>query len=258
MMEKRTKLRTALFSLIFFTTFIITYSARGGNDRFEQAKLYLDEGIRTYNEKLLQDAKEIFIQLANGNPSDYVYPYYVALNYLGLCDLKNFEMTKITSKSKKRSLKEERIALAEKGLIYADKSIELKDDYSESHRIKGTLIPNKISGMFSAMSLGRLAEEEINLALKFDRKNALAHIEIARKYLNKLAIAGGDIGKGITILNKVLKDNPELERGHLNLGIAYEKIGENEKAVNTFERLLDLNPENIEAKYYQDRLVSMK
>jgi hypothetical protein len=37
-----------------------------------------------------------------------------------------------------------------------------------------------------------------------------------------------------------------------------EKIGENEKAVNTFERLLDLNPENIEAKYYLDRLVSTK
>lgn len=257
MIGKRTKLRTALFSLILILIFI-TFTAEGGNDEFEQAKRQLKDGIRTYDEILLQDTKEIFIQLANKNPSDYVYPYYAALTYLSLCDLKNFEITKSTVKADKKRLKTKRISIAEEGLNYADRSIELNNDFSDSHRVKGALFSNMISGMFSGIRYGGMAEDEINIALKIEPNNALAKIEVAREYINKPGLLGGDVKKGIEILEKILKDNHEIEKGYVSLGIAYEEIGEREKSMNIFKQLLNLNPRNLEAKYYLERFTTLQ
>ena len=167
--------------------------------------------------------------------------------HLGLCDLKNYE---IAQSSVKKALKAKRVAIAEEGIPYADKSIALKSDFSDSHRVKGALISNRISGMFSGMRNGSLAEEEINMALQLDNNNAMAHIEEARKFINKPGLLGGNINKGIEILNNVIKDNPGLEKGYINLGIAYEEIGEKEKATNTFKRALEINPDNLEARFF--------
>ena len=82
--QKKASILLSVFLLVSFNA-IILYA---GDDRFEQAKKYLDKGINTYNEQLLQDAKKIFIQLSKDNPSDYEYAHYVASAYLGLCDLK--------------------------------------------------------------------------------------------------------------------------------------------------------------------------
>lgn len=240
-----------LFLIVFFTA--ITSEAE--NDRLEQAKKYLDDGISRYNEKLLYDARKILIQLIKENPSDHIYVHYVALTYLGLCDLKNFEIAKCSVKKEKKALKAERVALAGEGIVYADKSIVLKNDFSDSHRVKGALISNRISGMVSGMRNGSLAEEEIDMALQIDNKNAMAHIENARKFINKPGLLGGDINKGIEILNNVIKDNPGLEKAYVNLGIAYEKNGELEKAINTFKRVLEINPDNLEARFFLDQLM---
>ncbi len=249
---------TVTLFVIFLIVSFNTTTSDAENNRFEQAKRQLKDGIRTYDEELLQDAKEVFIQLADNNPSDYVYAYYAALTYLSLCDLKNFEITKSTVKADKKRLKTKRISMAEEGLNNADRSIELNNDFSDSHRVKGTLFSNMISGMFSGIRYGGMAEDEINIALKIEPNNALAKIEVAREYINKPGLLGGNVKKGIEILEKILKDNPEKEKGYVSLGIAYEEIGEKEKAINTFEHLLNINPENIEAKYNLDRLVSSK
>ena len=107
--QKRTG--TLLFILLFVSFHAVVSDA--GNDRFEQAKKYLDKGVDTYNEQLLQDAKKTFIQLSKDNPSDYEYSHYVALAYLGLCDLKNFEIEQSTVKKVKKALKAKRVAIAE-------------------------------------------------------------------------------------------------------------------------------------------------
>ena len=243
-----------LFLIVFFTAI----TSKAENDRFEQVNKYLDDGISTYNEKLLHDARKILIQLIKENPSAHIYVHYVALTYLGLCDLKNFEIAKSPVRKAKKTLKAERVALAEEGIVYADKSIALKNDFSDSHRVRGALISNRISGMFSGMRNGSLAEEEINMALRLDNNNAMAHIEEARKFINKPGLLGGDINKGIEILNNVIKDNPGLEKAYLNLGIAYAKNGELEKAINTFKYVLEINTGNPEARFFLDQLMLSK
>lgn len=250
------KARILLF--LFLVVFSTAITSEAENDRFEQAKKYLDDGVHAYNEQLLHDAKKIFLQLAMENPSDYIYVHYVALTYLDLCDLKNFEIAKCSVKKIKKALKAERVKIAEEGIPYADKSIELKSDFSDSHRVKGALISNKISGMFSGMKNGSLAEEEIDMALQIDNNNAMAHVENARKFINKPGLLGGDIDKGIKILKNVINDNPELEKGYTNLGITYRENGEAEKAINTFKRLLKINPDNPEARFFLDQIMLSK
>jgi len=229
-----------------------------GNDSFEQAKKYLEKGTKTYNEQLLQDAKKIFIQLIKDNPSNYEYAHYVALSYLGLCDLKNFEIEQSHVKKVKKALKANRVAIAEEGLPFADKSIELNDNFSESYRVRGALLSNKISGMFSGMKNGSLAEEAIDLSLLIDENNPMALIENARMYINKPGILGGDVSKGIEIIIKVIEDNPKLEKGYVNLGLAYIENVELQNAINIFKRLLEINPSNPEALFFLDKLKLIK
>lgn len=248
--------KNAFISTIFFLAIcLVACISEAGNDRFEQAKKYLYDGIHTYNEQLLHDAKKIFLQLVKANPSDYIYVHYVALTHLGLCDMKNFEIAKCSVKKEKKAMKAKRVAIAEEGIPFADKSIELNDNFSESYRVRGALISNRISGMFSGMKNGSLAEEEINMALHIDNNNAMAHIENARKFINKPGLLGGDINKGIEILNNVIKDNPRLGKGYINLGIAYQENSEAEKAINTFKHLLEINPDNPEARFFLDQLM---
>ena len=251
--------KNACISIILILAIcLVACTSEARNNSFEQAKKYLDDGIHTYNEQLLHDAKKIFLQLASENPSDYIYVHYVALTHLGLCDLKNFEIAKCSVKKEKKVLKAKRVIIAEEGIPYADKSIALKSDFSDSHRVRGALISNRISGMFSGMRNGSLAEEEINMALQIDNNNAMAHIENARKFVNKPRLLGGDINEGIEILNSVIKDNPRLEKGYINLGIAYQENSEVEKAINTFKRLLEINPDNPEARFFLDQLMLSK
>ncbi len=244
--------------ILFLAICFVAGASKAENGKFEQAKKYLDDGIHSYNEQLLYDAKKIFIQLIRENPSDYVYVHYVALAHLGLCDLKNFEIARSSVKKEKKALKAERVAVAKEGLPFADKSIELNDNFSESYRVRGALISNKISGMVSGMRNGSLAEGDIDIALQIDENNPMARIENARMYINKPGILGGDINKGIEILNNVIKDNPGLEKGYINLGIAYQENGEVEKAINTFKQLLAISPGNPEGTFFLDQLMFSK
>ena len=248
--QKKACILLSIFLLVSFHAIV----AGAGDDKFEQAKKSLDKGINTYNEQLLQDAKKIFIQLSNDNPSGYEYAHYVASTYLGLCDLKNFEIEQSAVKKVKKALKAKRVAIAEEGMPFADKSIELNDNFSESYRVRGALISNKISGMISGMKNGSLAEEDIDIALQIDGKNPMALIENARMYINKPGILGGDVNKGIEIITNVIKDNPKLEKGYVNLGLAYIENVEIQNALNIFSRLLEINPSNPEALFFLDKL----
>ncbi len=250
--------RTGILFFIFLIVSFYAVVSDAGNEKFEQAKKYLDKGINTYNEQLLQDAKEIFIQLSKDNPTDHEYAYYVALAYLGLCDLKNFEIEQSPVKKVKKALKAKRVAIAEEGMPFADKSIELNDNFSESYRVRGALISNKISGMISGMKNGSLAEEDIDIALQIDDNNLMAQIENARMYINKPGILGGDINKGIEIIRNAIIDNPELDKGYTNLGAAYIEKGEVKNAINIFKRLLEINPDNPEARFFLNQLTSTK
>ena len=258
MQKLRLKKVVLSFLLFFLYSLFLIHVTKAESESFKSAKQFLQEGVRTYDTKQIQEAKDIFVEHADKNSADYESAYYAALSYLGLCDVKNFEMRKSRNKAEMKVRKKERVKLAEEGLLYADRSIELKKDFSESHRVKGALLSNKISGMISGMRNGKLAEQEIMSALRIDNNNIMAQIENARMFINKPSLLGGDTKKGIEILNSIIKEFPELETGYLNLGITYYENGEEELAAKTFKKLLEINADNPEAKYFVNHLIVLE
>ncbi len=251
--------KVSILSLFFiFSTYLFIHSVKAESDSLELAKQLLNEGIRTYNTSQIQEAKDIFVEQSTEQTSDYVSAYYAALSYLALSDVKNFEMRKSSDSAEKSVRKAERVSIAAEGLPYADRSIELKEDFSESHRVKAALLSNMISGMVSGMRNGRLAEVEVLRALEIDSNNDMARIENARRLVNKPRLLGGDVQKGIEILRIVIKESPELDKGYLNLGFIHYERGELELAANLFKELLTMNPDNPEARFFVNKLAALE
>lgn len=258
-MKKKTQLfNKSVFALTLLFILLTSINLIADPDKFEEAKQLLNDGARTYSVKKLEDAKGIFIELANKDSKNYLFPYYTALTYLEISNIKNFDVDKSQTRAEKKIRKAERVIIASEGEEFIDKSIASKNDFAESHRVKGALIAYKISGMMSGMRFGGQANEQIKLSLKYAPNNPLALIETARKLIFSPAIVGGDLKQGMTILNNVITDNPKLKMAYILLGHAYDWCNDKENAIKTFKALLKINPENPEAQYFLSKLLELK
>ena len=53
--------------------------------------------------------------------------------------------------------------------------------------------------------------------------------------------------RATTLLRRIIKTNPENTKAHFNLGIAYRRLGNPERALEHLEKVIILEPENSEA-----------
>ncbi|HCG99382.1 MAG: hypothetical protein A2074_00270 [Candidatus Aquicultor primus] len=93
------------------------------------------------------------------------------------------------------------------------------------------------------------ALEDLNAAIKIDKKNAEAHFGIALIRLQE-----GDLKQAEKELTIVIKENPKWVEPYLSRSVAYRKLGEKEKAVADLEKALKLDPKNVAAKTALDFL----
>ncbi|HEU4413626.1 MAG TPA: rhomboid family intramembrane serine protease [Candidatus Angelobacter sp.] len=70
----------------------------------------------------------------------------------------------------------------------------------------------------------------------------------AQRNLSRIAAQQGDFVWEAELLEKYIRSNPGDEQALLDLGTAYATIGQTEKAVDSFEHVLALNPNSEEAK----------
>ena len=64
----------------------------------------------------------------------------------------------------------------------------------------------------------------------------------------RAAIEGGDHATAIRIFEELLDENPSLTVAYIGIGLAYEDLGEFERAEPAFERATRLDPRNYEAQ----------
>jgi len=72
-------------------------------------------------------------------------------------------------------------------------------------------------------------------------------VEIGNAYLHK-----GRINAALSRFQEALKDNPNYAQAYLGLGKVYERMKENQKALNAYEHYLDELPSTKDAKEAKD------
>lgn len=139
--------------------------------------------------------------------------------------------------------KAEAATAAEKGIDLAKAAVQKQPNSAEYHRLLGTLCGQIIpANLWSAVSYGQCAREEIETALKLNPKLPEAYLGrgIGNYYLPPTF--GGGIDKAISDFRKAAELAPGSSDVHLWLGIALRKAGDNAGARQHLSEAAKLSP----------------
>jgi tetratricopeptide (TPR) repeat protein len=237
-MKKGIFLVGVLISILFFEGLAIS-------DPLEQGKVFLAEGLRTFQKVSLQKAKGSFEEGLKEKPNDPKLYYFLAQSIDGLAYAEELEGNKDGA-----------YGLIEEGVKAAKRSLELDDSYSDGHRTLATFYGRIIAikgGMTGAM-YGSLNEDEIQRALQLDSNNAKAHLELGISRANTPPQFGGDLEVGIKEMEEAIRINPKLDMAYYHLGRALLKKGEKGRAREVLQKGLQTNPANGFIKRELDKL----
>jgi tetratricopeptide (TPR) repeat protein len=137
---------------------------------------------------------------------------------------------------------------AETGVRAAEKSVSVKPDSAEYHRLLGTLCGQAVRDVMSGMKYGKCALDEVNKAIQLDPKSAQNYLSRGVGYYYLPAAFGGGVDRAIPDFQKAIELNPKLAEAQLWLGVALRKANRNAEAKKAFERSLQLNPNRVWAK----------
>jgi len=92
---------------------------------------------------------------------------------------------------------------------------------------------------------GLKAREFLNQYLDHFPENAEAKTKAAMTF-----VGSGEPMKGVGLLMEVAREHPDYEPAIFNLGILSMQSSQYDKAIERFERLLELNPRHLQAMFY--------
>jgi len=120
----------------------------------------------------------------------------------------------------------------------------MPEDNSERWRIKADLYMTMIRSYYKGNKYIDAMDLAQDKALELDPNNANALVTAAKRPLFAEEQHGGDVPKALELLNRALDINPNLERAVTFRGVAYELMGEKDKAIAEWQRALALNPKS--------------
>ncbi len=223
---------------IIFSVCLLSVLMVGGlvwADSLEEGKRLLSEGFRTFQKDSLLKAKNDFEGFAKKNPNDPEIYYLLGECFNGLSSVEELAGNKDGASS-----------LIEEGIKVTKKSVELNHAFSESHRLLASFYGRLIAlkGGMAGMTYGPMNEEEIQKALTLNPQNSQAHLELGISRVNTPPQFGGDLEVGIKAIEKAIRLNPNLDMAYYHLGRALIKKGDKEKAKETLQKGLQINPAN--------------
>ncbi len=121
---------------------------------------------------------------------------------------------------------------------------ELPDTMSEKWRIKADLYATMIRSLYKGEKFVNEMDDAMEMALKLDPKNPNALLTATKRPLFAEEKHGGDPKKAFELIARVLEIDPNMELAIAFRGVAYEKLGDMDKAVADWNRALELNPKS--------------
>lgn len=134
------------------------------------------------------------------------------------------------------------------------RALNRADPSSEKYRIKADLWGTMIRSDFKAKKYGTRMERAAEIALDLDPENPNAYVTGCKRALYAPEKRGGDLDLAMEYLDTALKLAPHHEAALIMRGIGWEKMDEFDKAMEAWNKALDLNPNCRPAKENLARL----
>jgi tetratricopeptide (TPR) repeat protein len=115
-----------------------------------------------------------------------------------------------------------------------------------------------LSGAYVLQRKWNRAVQLLSEAVRLHPHNAMLWTNLGAAQLGRLETAGPrQQDKAIHAYQRALQANPEAPNVHYHLGLIYKERGELSRAAAFFQRALEVNPADRDARYWLDRLTSL-
>lgn len=132
-------------------------------------------------------------------------------------------------------------------------ALESAPETSERYRIEADLWATMMRTQWKGNKFKDAMDAAINKAEELDPDNAMVYVTKSKRQLFAKERHGGDLEEAVDTLNKAVELEPENVPARLFRGLAYEKLDNLEAARADWQKALDLNPNCRPAREYLER-----
>jgi tetratricopeptide (TPR) repeat protein len=223
----------------FITTFVIAVSLSTAvlSRNTQSIEEIMREGDKYYNEFNHEKALETYLKADSLYPANWVIMWKISRAYVDLGE----KLPQETGEEE-----EEKKAMYDKALFYADSSVKLADNEAEAY-VRRAIANGRIAlfeGVFSAIGSVNNVKEDCEKAIELgndgNQTRSLAHYILGRAHYKvcekpyllrlPLGLGWGDPEDAIRELEMAVKLRPNFRMYYLALAKAYIEEGEYEKA----------------------------
>jgi cytochrome c-type biogenesis protein CcmH/NrfG len=189
-----------------------------------------------YGESLIPTAQA----LASANPSDVAAQFALADLAVVIAEMirMDYENNDTMEMRDKRLLGRHADEIAEIGLA----TLRAMPDSSEKFRMMSDLYATMIRSKFQGKKYSDNMDNSARRALELDPSNANAYVTACKRMLFAKPKYGGDVGAALAMLGRAIELDPKNVRAHIFRGLAWEKLGDVDKAVKDWEEALAIDP----------------
>ena len=137
---------------------------------------------------------------------------------------------------------------AEQGIKFAEKTVALKPENAEYHRLLGTLYSQAVTDIMSGLTYGPKAKDAINKAVEKAPKVSMMYVARGVGNYYVPAQLGGGAKLSIPDFQKAIELDPRNAEAYLWLGLSLRKENRDAEARQAFVKSLELNPNRVWAK----------
>jgi tetratricopeptide (TPR) repeat protein len=170
-------------------------------------------------------------------PNDPEVPYRAALAYSYLAEV----ALELRDRKGGRQF-------AEQGIKFAEKTVALKPENAEYHRLLGTLYGQAVTDIMSGLTYGPKAKDAINKAVEKAPKSSMMYVARGVGNYYVPAQLGGGAKLSIPDFQKAIELDPRNAEAYLWLGLSLRKENRDAEARQAFVKSLELNPNRVWAK----------
>ncbi len=225
---------------IFIVIAAAVAACAGQSEALAELRANIEKARIEYDAKFGESLIPAAQALISANPSDAAAQFALADLAVVIAEMMrmDYENNDTMEMRDKRLLGRHADEIAEIGLS----TLRAMPDSSEKFRMMADLYATMIRSKFQGKKYSNNMDDSARKALELDPGNANAYVTACKRMLFAKPRYGGDVGAALAMLDRAIELDPKNVRAHIFRGLAWEKLGELDKAVKDWEEALALDP----------------